>query len=266
VADGEHKATLSLFGVSIDALSMADTLGLVDRTVRDRGRLLIGVVNAAKMVNMRRDPALCDAMSKCDVTLADGIAVVWGLKLLGRRLPERIPGIDLMHAILNQGMSKKYRVFLFGARAEVIETVERKINEDYPGVVVAGRRNGYYKAEEERDIIEQIRAAKADVIFVAMSPPKKEILLATYREELGVPVMHGVGGAFDVMAGRVKRAPDIWQTLGMEWLYRVVQEPRRMWRRYLVTNTLFIALLLREMITLPFVGRPPSNVSPKPRP
>ncbi len=246
-----------LFGIPINALSMADTLKMVDEAVRERSRLLIGVVNAAKAVNVGRNAELREAMSRCDITLADGIAVVWGLRVLGQKLPERIPGIDLMQAMLEEGNERKYRVYLFGAKEEVSDIVAQRLGEQYPNVVIAGRRNGYYKPEEEPAIVDQIREANADILFVAMSPPKKEIFLAQYYDRLGVPVCHGVGGAFDVIAGKTKRAPDIWQKLGMEWLYRVVQEPRRMWRRYLVTNTLFLLLLLRAMIARPFNRRTP---------
>ncbi len=245
-----------LFGIPINAFSMADTVSLVDKTIRERGRLLIGVVNAAKMVNMRRDSKLHEAVTGCDIILADGIAVVLGLRLLRRSIPGRVPGIDLMHEMLREGRSRGYRVFLFGATEEVSATVERCIGERYPGVVVAGRRNGYYHDDAEAEIVDQIRASKADILLVAMSPPKKEIFLAKWRDGLGVPVCHGVGGAFDVMAGKVKRAPELWQRLGMEWFYRVVQEPRRMWRRYLVTNTLFGMLLLREILADVFSRKP----------
>ncbi len=250
-----ERPVYSLFGIPINAYSMADTLAVVRRTIHEKGRLLIGVVNAAKAVNMRRDAALSDAMSACDIVLADGIAVVWGLRLLGGRLPGRIPGIDLMDAMLRDGRSEGYRVYLFGAAEEVSRTVEERITEQHPGVVIAGRRNGYYKPDEESEIVAHIRDARADILFVAMSPPKKEIFLAQWREELGVAVCHGVGGAFDVMAGKTKRAPALWQRLGMEWLYRVVQEPRRMWRRYLVTNTLFGWMLLSEMTHRVFARR-----------
>ena len=236
-----------LFGIGINAVSMADTLALVERAIGGGDRLLIGVVNAAKAVNMHRDRALRKAMDACDIVLADSIAVVWALRLLGRKLPERIPGIDLMHAMLRDGQTRGYRVYLLGATEEVSRIVEDRMAELYPGVVVAGRRNGFYKPDEERAIVSAIHDAKADILFVAMSPPKKEIFLAQWREELGVAVCHGVGGAFDVVAGKTKRAPAMWQRLGMEWLYRVVQEPRRMWRRYLVTNTLFGWMLLGEM-------------------
>ncbi len=243
----QDQPVFHLFGIPVNALSMAGALSVVDRTIGERGRLLIGVINAAKVVNMRRDRALREAMSRCDIILADGIAVVWAFRLLGQRLPGRVPGIDLMHAMLQAGMSRGYRVFLFGATEEVSVVVQQRIEEAYPGVVVAGRRNGYYEASEEREIVASIKASRPDILLVAMSPPKKEIFLSRWVEELGVPVCHGVGGAFDVLAGKVKRAPAVWQRWGMEWLYRVVQEPRRMWRRYLVTNATFGWMLAAAM-------------------
>jgi len=124
------------------------------------------------------------------------------------------------------------------------------IHREYPGVVVAGSRNGYFEDDDEEQIAKSISDAKPDMLFVAMTSPKKEKFLAHWRDTLNVPVCHGVGGAFDVMAGKVRRAPAIWQKLGMEWAYRVMQEPRRMWRRYLVTNTLFLWMLTREMFGL----------------
>ncbi len=249
------RPVYELFGTPINALSMADTLLLIERTIEQRGRLLIGVVNAAKLVNMRRSRALREAMQACDVTLADGMSVVWAFRLLGKRLPERVPGVDLMHRMLQQGQLRGRRVYLFGAAEEVSQVVACRIVEDYPGIVVAGRRNGFYQPEEEEEIVAAIRSSKPDILLVAMSPPKKEQFLARWRDRLEVPICHGVGGAFDVMAGKVKRAPGLWQKLGLEWFYRVVQEPRRMWRRYLVTNTLFGWMLLEEIMRRIFARR-----------
>ena len=124
------------------------------------------------------------------------------------------------------------------------ETVGR----DYPGIKVAGRRNGYFKEQEEEGVVRDINASRSDILFVAMSSPRKERFLAEYGGELRVPVCHGVGGSFDVYAGVVKRAPLRWQKYGFEWLYRLLQEPRRMWKRYLVTNVLFIRMLAAEYL------------------
>ncbi|MDX1694011.1 MAG: WecB/TagA/CpsF family glycosyltransferase, partial [Ketobacteraceae bacterium] len=116
------------------------------------------------------------------------------------------------------------------------------------GVVLAGRRNGYFSKEEEPQIAREIADAKADVLLVAITSPKKEQFMARWNDVIQVPVVHGVGGSFDVMAGKVKRAPELWQKLGLEWLYRVKQEPGRLWKRYLVTNTLFLWMLTQAYV------------------
>jgi N-acetylglucosaminyldiphosphoundecaprenol N-acetyl-beta-D-mannosaminyltransferase len=240
-----------LLNVPIDALSMDDVLALVDAAIAARRRLLIGVVNAAKLVNMRRDAVLSAAVRGADVILADGMAVVWAARLLGRRLPERVAGIDLMTQLLRRGDRRGYRIYLLGATEEVLTATAARIRADSPGVVLVGCRHGYFDGDQEPAIAEHIRAAAPDILFVGMTSPKKEQFLARWAEVMQVPVCHGVGGAFDVLAGRTKRAPQFWQRLGMEWLYRVVQEPRRMWKRYLVTNTVFVTLLLGEWLGWP---------------
>ena len=237
-----------LFGIEIHALNMDQVLDIIDDVIERRERLLVGVINAAKVVNMRRDAALRDAVLSSDLILADGISVIWASRLLRRALPERVAGIDLMHGMLRRGSKRGRRVFCFGAHQDALEKAVASIQSTYPGIVIAGIRNGYFEPEQEPEIVEQIRASNADMLFVAMSPPKKEIFLGKWADELGVSVCHGVGGAFDILAGRVQRAPEIWQRLGMEWLYRVKQEPRRMWRRYLVTNTLFCGMILADMM------------------
>jgi N-acetylglucosaminyldiphosphoundecaprenol N-acetyl-beta-D-mannosaminyltransferase len=235
-----------LFGIPIHALTTEQVLNCVDEAIRQRGRLLLGVVNAAKIVNMHRDEILGRSVLTADMILADGMAVVWAGRVLRRRLPERVAGIDLMESILARGARQGYRVFCLGATQEILDETVARMQQRYPGIVVAGRHHGYFQPEDEPRLVEQIRASRADVLFAAMSSPKKEQFLARWADDMGVPVLHGVGGAFDVMAGKVKRAPILWQRLGLEWLYRVVQEPRRMWRRYLVTNALFCWLLARE--------------------
>jgi N-acetylglucosaminyldiphosphoundecaprenol N-acetyl-beta-D-mannosaminyltransferase len=227
---------------------MDQVLGVVDETITARGRLLVGVVNAAKLVNMSRDPALREAVLSADMILADGMSVVWASRLLGSRLPERVAGIDLMERMLERGRAQGYRVYCLGATEEVLTEVVERIGRDYPGVNVVGQHHGYFGEDQEPTVAEAIRAARPDILFVAMSSPKKEVFLARWRERIEVPVCHGVGGAFDVLAGKVKRAPGLWQRVGLEWFYRVVQEPHRMWRRYLVTNTMFCCMLAGEMV------------------
>ncbi len=244
-----------ILGVPVHALRMDEVLARIDSAVRRRARLLLGVVNAAKLVNMRSDAELRASVLSADLILADGMSLVWAGRLLGQRLPERVAGIDLMTAMLQRGAAAGWRFFLLGATQEVLNECLQRIERDYPGAIVAGARNGYYSAEQEAELAAQISRSNADVLFVAMSSPKKERFLARWFETLNVPVCHGVGGSFDVLAGKVKRAPRLWQATGMEWLYRVLQEPGRLWKRYLITNTVFVGLVLKAMILRPFTRR-----------
>jgi len=236
-----------LLSVPIHALTLEQALDLINETIFRGGALRIGVVNAAKIVNMRRDDLLRESVLSSDLILADGISVVWAGRILGRPLPERVTGIDLMMGMFRRGNGRGYGVYLLGATDEVLEKVSTRLAKEYPGVRQAGRHNGYFSEEEEESVAGEIAASRADILLVAMTSPKKERFLARWGERLGVPVCHGVGGSFDVYAGLVERAPVRWQRFGLEWLYRLKQEPRRLWRRYLVTNTVFCAMVLGEL-------------------
>lgn len=256
-----HDSVRVIFGVPIAAARMADVVALAERRIEAGDPLLVGVVNAAKLVHMTHQAPLREAVLASDIILADGMSVVWASRLLGRSLPERVAGIDLMMELLALADRRRLRVFFFGATEEVSKKVVEVVRHRHPGAEICGRRNGYYQESEEPGIVEVIRAARPDLLFVAMSPPKKEIFLERWRERLGAKVMHGVGGAFDVLAGKTRRAPLMWQRLGMEWLYRVVQEPRRMWRRYLTTNLQFLAMLIQEWISPRPAYRAPSRAA-----
>jgi N-acetylglucosaminyldiphosphoundecaprenol N-acetyl-beta-D-mannosaminyltransferase len=240
--------SVNLFGITVHAITMEQALDNINKAIQSKKSLHIGMLNAAKVVNMKRNPDLGEDVNSSDMILADGNAVVVASKLLNKPLPERIAGIDLMHAILEQGNKLNYRVYCLGATEEISEKVEKEILSRYPGVVIAGRRNGYFSSSDEEEIAQQIANSHADVIFVAITSPKKEQFMAKWNNVMQVPVVHGVGGSFDVLAGKVQRAPLLWQKCGMEWFYRVLQEPRRLWKRYLITNTLFIFMTLKEML------------------
>lgn len=235
-------------GVPIEASTMRQALERCEQAIRSRSRLLVGVVNAAKLVHMRSDQRLREAVLAADAIYADGMSVVWAGRLTRQPLPERVAGIDLMTGLLQRGDRNGYRVFFLGAEQAVLDVVLQRVAAETPGVQIAGSRNGYFSDDEERGVAEQIRAARPDILFAAMSSPKKELFLARWAGMMQVPVCHGVGGAFDVLAGKVRRAPERWQRLGLEWLYRTAQEPGRLWKRYLITNTLFTGMVLREAI------------------
>lgn len=237
-----------LFGLSVDGIRMDEAVDLCRQAMQTRRPLMIGVINAAKIVNLHSDPALRDALLDCNLLLADGQSVVWASRLLGRPLPERVAGIDLFVELLDLAHRQHRSIYLLGARPEVLAALERQVARQWPGLKLAGSHHGYFKDTEANPIAAEIRATKADMLFLGMPSPKKEVFLAQFRHTLDVPVLHGVGGSFDVLAGLTKRAPRAWQRLGLEWAYRLLQEPRRLWKRYLVTNSAFIALTLREAV------------------
>lgn len=234
---------IELFNVPIDAVSMAETLQHIETAIDNGKQIHHVVVNAAKMVNAQKDQALLNSIVHCDIINADGQAVVWAAKFLNQPLPERVAGVDLMQELVKLAAVKNYRIFFLGAKEEVV----KKVVDDYANIygkhIIAGYRNGYFTKEQEKEVAAQIAAAQPHILFVAITSPKKEIFLNTYKAEIQAPFIMGVGGSFDVVSGVVKRAPLWMQKSGLEWFYRVLQEPGRMWKRYLITNTKFIMML-----------------------
>ena len=235
------------------------------RITHDRP-LVVGVVNAAKVVNLRRDASLRAAVLSCDLILADGQSVVWASRLLGHPLPERVAGIDLFGELLTRADAAGQRVYFLGATQEVLDRLIEKVRREMPGLQVAGAHDGYFTLQEAPAVAAAVRASQADLLFVGMTIPHKEVFLDTWGPSLGVRVCHGVGGSFDVLAGSTRRAPAAWQRLGLEWLFRVLQEPRRLWKRYLFTNLRFLGLTALELVHPVDPSAPPVAVPPQPGP
>ena len=238
---------ITILNTTIDNLTMDQTLGLIGKKISQNAHVHHAVVNASKIVEMQSDSQLRQSVNSSDLINADGQAVVWASKLLGEGLEERVTGIDLMTNLVKLAFEKNYKIFFLGAQEKVLLELVNIYSSKYSKDIIAGFRNGYFKKEEEKDIAKQIASSGANILFVAISSPTKENFLYTHRELLSeVNFIMGVGGSFDVIAGKVKRAPLWLQTIGMEWLYRLYQEPKRMWRRYLIGNSRFILLVLRE--------------------
>ncbi|MGO4706468.1 WecB/TagA/CpsF family glycosyltransferase [Microvirga sp. 2MCAF38] len=236
-----------LFGLYIDPLSMEDVVQSCRDALARRKTLLLGVLNAAKVVKLRKDPVLCASLLECDMLLADGQSVVWASKLFRRPLPERVAGIDIFERLLGLAHREGWSVYLLGARPDVLRALEEKLHDRFPGLKIVGRNDGYFADSDSARVAADIRTSGADMLFLGMTSPKKEIFLGSFKDSLDVPIMHGVGGSFDILAGITKRAPLGWQRIGMEWAFRLVQEPRRMAWRYLTTNTQFLMLTVREL-------------------
>jgi N-acetylglucosaminyldiphosphoundecaprenol N-acetyl-beta-D-mannosaminyltransferase len=239
---------VKICGIPVDALTMEQTLDLIDKAIQDKSPVHHVVVNAAKMVNAQKNAELKKSIVDCDIINADGKSIVWASRFLNCALPERVAGIDLMHNLVEMAAQKGYKIFLLGAEADVLQKVVDGYCSKYGDQLIAGFRNGYFKKDEESELAQQIATSKADMLFVAVTSPKKEIFLNTYKHILNVPFIMGVGGSFDVVAGKTKRAPIWMQHIGMEWFYRVLQEPKRMWKRYLFGNSEFIYLIAKEKI------------------
>ncbi len=237
---------ITIAGCPVDALTRAETLAFVERVIAERTPSRHGFVNAGKVVRMQTDSELREALASCDLINADGMAIVWASRLLRRPLPERVNGTNIMMDLIDLAHRKSYRLYLLGARPEVIEMAAGNLRRDYPGIRLVGWHHGYFSLKEEGAISREIRRLKPDIVLVGMNTPKKEFWLRKYVPDLGVPFSMGVGGSFDIVAGLVKRAP-IWaQNAGLEWVWRLIQEPRRMWRRYLLGNPQFLWLVARE--------------------
>ena len=235
-------------GCAVDNLDMEETLGVVEDFIRSGRPHQHVVINVDKIVKASRDPALRQIINDCDLINADGMPVVWASRLLGKPLKERVTGVDLFEALMARAAEKGWRVFLLGAREEVVSGVAHLYPARYPGLTLAGYRNGFWKPEDEDRVVAEIAATRPDILFVAISSPKKEAFLARYQAAMKVPFAMGVGGTFDVAVGLVKRAPVWMQKAGLEWFYRFLQEPRRMFRRYFIDDMAFVALFAREWV------------------
>ena len=238
---------INILNTTIDNLSMQETLTLVEEKIKTGAQLHHVVVNAGKIVAMQKDMELRRSVEESHIINADGQAVVWASKFLGKPLKERVAGIDFMANLVDLAHKNKYKIFLFGAKEEVVKTVVEKYSEIYSPEIIAGYRNGYFSPSEEEEIAHQIANSGTQMLFVAITSPIKENFLYKHREILkNVNLIMGVGGSFDVVAGKTRRAPSWMQNAGLEWFYRFAQEPKRMWKRYLVGNSKFIFLVMKE--------------------
>jgi N-acetylglucosaminyldiphosphoundecaprenol N-acetyl-beta-D-mannosaminyltransferase len=241
----EKTSRQELFGVEVDALTMDETVDRIMDLVEHGVQVQHVVLNAAKVVMMSKDPKLLEVIRACPVVNADGQSVVTASRLLGRPLPERVAGIDLFAELVARAADNGRSVYFLGARDEILEEMVSRFRAQHPTLRIAGYRNGYWSSDHE--VIAQVNSAQPDLLFLAIPSPRKEFWLAEHLPALGVPFAMGVGGSFDVIAGKVKRAPAWVQRIGCEWVYRLVQEPRRMWKRYLVGNSSFMWLTFKEL-------------------
>ncbi|NVK01405.1 MAG: WecB/TagA/CpsF family glycosyltransferase [Oceanospirillaceae bacterium] len=239
---------IEMLGTPMHVATMSETVEFIKRRVLAGQFTQHVVVNVAKIVNMRKNPMLRKGVAECDIINIDGMGVVWGARLLGHEVPERVAGVDLFLELIAMSADNDLPVFLLGAKSEIVNRTKENLEAIHPKLQVAGVHDGYFSEDEEEGVVRQIRESGARLMFVAITSPKKEIFINRWGSQLGVDFVMGVGGTFDVVSGMTKRAPVWMQNWGLEWLYRIIQEPRRMWKRYLVTNSKFAWLLLRAKL------------------
>ena len=238
---------IRIAGVPVDAVDLEGAASLVDEFIQNGGRHFNIAINAAKVVEYQRDPLLREAIETADLLTADGQPIVWASRLLGTPIPSRAAGIDLMNRLFAQCAQRGRSVFLLGATDEVLSVCVRRLKEEHPRLRIAGCRNGYFGSAHEEEIVAAVNRVRPDVLLLGFGSPAKEYFMLRYHSSLDVPFVMGVGGSFDVYAGMTKRAPTWMQATGLEWLYRVLQEPRRLWKRYLVGNSAVVGLTLRDI-------------------
>jgi N-acetylglucosaminyldiphosphoundecaprenol N-acetyl-beta-D-mannosaminyltransferase len=241
-------------GAPIDLLTLDETIARAVGAMRNRVLVQHVAINVAKVINMRRQPDLRRDVIESHIAGVDGMGVVWGARLVGVQVPERVAGIDLMMHLLEVCSEQGFRPYFLGARPDVLLRAIDEATRRWPGLKFAGWRDGYFQAGEEPAVVEEIRRSGADCLFIGMPTPRKERFLHEHRDHLGVPFIMGVGGSFDVLSGLVARAPVPMQELGLEWLHRTFQEPHRMWRRYFETNLAFAGLLASEICSRAWHG------------
>lgn len=245
------NSRVEFMGCSIDNLSMEETLQTIESFIHSGRPHQHVVVNVDKVVKASRDPELRRIINECALVNVDGMPVVWASRLLGKSLKERVAGMDLFEALVRRSADKGWHVFFLGAREEVVRAVKDLYARKFPRLRIAGYRNGYWSPEEEAGVVKAIADCRPHILFVAISSPKKEQFLSRYQAQMKIPFAMGVGGAFDVAVGRVKRAPVWMQKCGLEWFYRFLQEPGRMFKRYFIDDMYFFWLLSKELFRKP---------------
>jgi len=235
-------------GIDVDNLSEDEAIAAIERLVEAGGSHFAAVVNAAKIVAAQTDDRLKRALLEADLVTADGMSVVWASRLLGQPLKQRVTGIDLFERLAARAAERGWAVYFLGAGEQSVRGTVERLTSAHPELRVAGYCNGYFKPSESAAIAEAIRGSSADLLFVALGSPAQEYWIAANVGLTGVRFALGVGGSFDHVSGLARRAPRWMQRTGLEWLYRLVREPRRLWRRYARYNPLFLTGFARQYL------------------
>lgn len=237
---------ITILNTEIDVLNVNETIALVEKYVQTKTPLHLMGVNADKINEVNQNAKMREIVNSCGVINADGASVILASKYLKKPLPERVAGVDLMQSLVALSEEKGYSIYLLGAKQKVVEETSEVLKKRHPNLKVAGIHNGYFKENDWPDISAELKDKKPDIVFVGITSPTKEYLIEYLQSEGNDAVFMGVGGSFDVISGNIPRAPLWVQRANLEWLFRVMQEPRRLFKRYFVGNWKFIAAIIKE--------------------
>ncbi len=224
------RERLRILGVAVDVVTLSDTLGLIDSFVAEGTPHQVITANALMILAAQSNPELMDAFSAADLVVPDSAGVDWAARRLGRPLPQKVPGVELVEHLCRRATAKGWNVYFLGAAPGVAAQTSVELRRNNPGLRVSGAVSGYFSEQQEADVIRNVVEASPDLLFVALNVPRQEIWLRANLPRLKAKVVIGVGGSFDVISGRLRRAPRWMQMAGLEWLYRLCQEPRRIGR------------------------------------
>jgi N-acetylglucosaminyldiphosphoundecaprenol N-acetyl-beta-D-mannosaminyltransferase len=245
---GRLKRRVRILNAEFDALTLPQTVEAVFARLDAHRRGWLSTVNVTTLMAMRADPALQSFVDRSAIVVADGQPLVWCAPLFGGRLPERVTGIDLVDALCARAASSGVGVYVLGSTERLLERALRALRQRHAGLGIGGS-SGHYAPASATERADAIRASGARILFVGMGSPRQERFIETHWERLGVEMAIGVGGSFDVIAGARFRAPRWASRMGLEWLVRLVQEPRRLFPRYLAANTRFSLLIVQALFS-----------------
>ncbi len=224
------RNTVNVLGVNVDKVTFAEAVDIAEKLAKTEGVSAIFTPNPEIIMAARADDEMRQILNSADLCTADGIGVVYGAKILGDPVPERVAGFDVTCALLERLSKTGEGIFLFGSKPSVAEEAKRRLEEKYKGIVISGTCNGYFTEDQEDNIVDMINSSKAKVLLVCLGAPKQEKWIAKHRKDLKVNLCLGVGGTLDVLSGTAKRAPEIFIKLNLEWAYRILKNPSRIGR------------------------------------
>ncbi len=221
------RTRIPVLNILIDNVTMNEAVGIIENFIKKKTPHLIATANAEMVMMAQADEELSQILNQADLVVPDGAGVVWAARYQGYIMPERVAGYDLTQRLLAKAADKGYRIYIFGSAPGIAEKAKEAAAKSFPGLQIVGIRNGFFTNQDEYNIVDDIKACCPDILLVALGVPKQEKWLSAHLKQLNIPVAIGIGGTLDVMAGMVQRAPLWMQQANLEWLFRLLSQPRR---------------------------------------